>query len=98
MRSDIVQIATPEEKTFDDLDEIPLFFGIVFFVFPATYIVIPLENEMKTPKAFTKRFGVLNVAFTLVVLVYTAIGFFGYMKYSECLYPSIISNLPEHHA
>lgn len=62
--------------------------------------IMPLENEMKTPKAFMKPFGVLNVSMSIIVAMYAALGFFGYIRYAhEMTTPksdgSITLNLPK---
>ncbi|XP_071558190.1 proton-coupled amino acid transporter-like protein acs isoform X2 [Temnothorax nylanderi] len=72
----------------------PLFFGTVLFALEAIGVIMPLENEMKTPKSFIKPFGVLNVAMSIIVGMYTALGFFGYIRYGEKIEGSITLNLP----
>lgn len=50
---------------------------------------------MKTPKDFGGYFGVLNISMFVIVLLYAAIGFFGYLKYGELSEGSISLNLPQ---
>lgn len=57
--------------------------------------IIPLENEMKTPKSYVGYFGVLNYAFTLIVILYVGLGLFGYLKYGSAVRGSVTLNLPE---
>lgn len=56
--------------------------------------ILPLENEMKTPKAFGGSFGVLNKAMVLIVALYVGMGFFGYLNYGDEIEGSITLNLP----
>lgn len=56
--------------------------------------VIALENNMKTPKSFGSRYGVLNVGMTVITLLYAAFGLLGYMKYGADSGESITLNLP----
>lgn len=56
---------------------------------------MPLENEMKTPKAFGGTFGVLNQAMAMIIVLYVGMGFFGYLKYGDAAQGSITLNLPE---
>ncbi|XP_026686684.1 proton-coupled amino acid transporter-like protein pathetic [Diaphorina citri] len=56
--------------------------------------IMPLENEMKNPKKFSSKFGVLNVAMLSIAIIYAAFGFFGYLKYGEEVAGSITLNLP----
>ncbi|XP_024881850.1 proton-coupled amino acid transporter-like protein CG1139 [Temnothorax curvispinosus] len=80
---------------FGNVTNFPLFFGTVLFALEAIGVIMPLENEMKTPKYFMKPFGVLNVAMSIIVAMYTALGFFGYIRYGEKIEGSITLNLPD---
>lgn len=75
--------------------EFPLFFGTVLFALEAIGVILPLENEMKTPKKFGGNFGVLNKAMVLIVTLYIGMGFFGYLNYGMDAKGSITLNLPE---
>lgn len=55
---------------------------------------MPLENEMKNPRRFGSAFGVLNCAMLPITLLYTFVGFFGYLKYGNETKGSITLNLP----
>lgn len=72
----------------------PLFFGTVLFALEAIGVILPLENEMKTPKKFGGNFGVLNRAMIVIVSLYVGMGLFGYMKYGSSVSGSITLNLP----
>ena len=50
---------------------------------------------MKTPKSFRNKFGVLNTGMTVVVIIYTTIGLFGYLKYGNSLSGSVTLNIPQ---
>jgi proton-coupled amino acid transporter len=56
--------------------------------------ILPLENNMKTPKSFGSTFGVLNVAMLLIIVMYLGMGLLGYMKYGAGALGSITLNLP----
>ncbi|KAG8232777.1 hypothetical protein J437_LFUL013257 [Ladona fulva] len=64
-----------------DISNLPLFVGTVLFALEAIGVIMPLENNMKTPKSFGGPLGVLNRAMSCIVLLYVAMGFFGYLKY-----------------
>lgn len=91
---DELPITTDGKEAFGDIAEYPLFLGMVIFATSAVYILIPLENTMKTPKAFTERYGILNIASTIVTVIYVLIGALGYLKYGVCIESSITFNLP----
>lgn len=73
--------------------EFPLFFGTVMFSMEAIGVIMPLENEMKTPKSFVGVTGVLNRAFLLIVVMYVGMGLVGYLKYGDSIRESITLNL-----
>lgn len=50
---------------------------------------------MKTPQYFGGYCGVLNIGMTVIVLLYIAIGFFGYLKYGSKAEGSVTFNLPQ---
>lgn len=56
-------------------------------------VVMPIENEMKQPNHFLGCPGVLNIAMSVVVGLYTIIGLFGYLKYGDNVMPTITGSL-----
>lgn len=44
---------------------------------------MPLENEMKTPKAYVGKTGVLSRAFAIIVILYIAMGLFGLYEFQR---------------
>jgi len=60
----------------------------------ASLQILPLENNMKTPKSFGGTFGVLNFSMSLIIVMYVGMGFLGYMKYGSGALGSITLNLP----
>lgn len=67
----------------------------MLFALEAIGVILPLENEMKTPKKFVSSCGVLNIAMVLIVVLYVAMGLFGYLNYGSTVKGSITLNLPE---
>lgn len=49
---------------------------------------------MESPERFGTTFGVLNCALVPITLLYTVVGFFGYLKYGDATQGSITLNLP----
>ncbi|XP_058444561.1 proton-coupled amino acid transporter-like protein CG1139 [Malaya genurostris] len=72
----------------------PLFFGTAMYAFEGIGVILPLENNMKTPKDFCRWNGVLNTGMTIVVCLYSSVGFYGYLKYGDEAQGSITLNLP----
>uniref|UniRef100_A0A0A9W394 Proton-coupled amino acid transporter 1 n=1 Tax=Lygus hesperus TaxID=30085 RepID=A0A0A9W394_LYGHE len=82
-------------KLFAPLEKLPLFFGTAIYAFEGMGVVLPLENNMATPEAFGGPTGVLNTSMVIVACLYTAVGFFGYLRYGDHMIPgSITLNIP----
>ena len=64
------------------------------YAFEGISLVLPVHNEMRVKEHFTPWMGVLNIAMTIVALIYFAIGFFGYIKYGNEAMASVTLNLP----
>ncbi|XP_026672201.1 proton-coupled amino acid transporter-like protein pathetic [Ceratina calcarata] len=78
---------------FSSWSQLPLFFGTAIFALEGIGVVMPLENNMKTPTHFIGCPGVLNTGMFFVVLLYSTVGFFGYWRYGEDTKASITLNL-----
>ncbi|CAH0546046.1 unnamed protein product [Brassicogethes aeneus] len=75
------------------LEDMPLYFGTVLFALEAIGVIMPLENEMKTPKSFGGSFGVLNISMFAIVLMYILMGLFGFLAYGADTKASITLNV-----
>lgn len=83
-----------ERDYFNSVATLPPFIAITIFAMEAIGVVMPLENQMKTPKNFVGALGVLNRGMGCVTVVYMLLGFFGYWQYGEKTLDSITLNLP----
>merc|ERR1719260_732473 len=83
-----------ERKSFASWGQLPLYFGTAIYAFEGIGVVLPLENQMKTPADMKGWNGVLNTSMVMVSCLYIAVGFFGYLKYGENVTGSITLNLP----
>ncbi|XP_014242308.1 proton-coupled amino acid transporter-like protein pathetic [Cimex lectularius] len=77
-----------------DWKNLPQFFSITIFAMEAIGVVMPLENNMKTPQHFIGICGVLNRGMGGVTMVYILLGFLGYLKYPDDVDASITLSLP----
>ncbi|XP_055607304.1 proton-coupled amino acid transporter-like protein CG1139 [Uranotaenia lowii] len=90
------ELPSPTERNYvAQWDQLPLFFGTAIFAFEGIALVLPLQNEMKNPHDFRKRFGVLNIGMVFIVTLFTAFGFVGYLKWGEAVEGSMTLNLPD---
>lgn len=94
MLDGLSSVSSNDRDTFGHLSEFPLFFGTTLFAIEAVGVVVALENNMKTPKSFGSKFGVLNVGMFVITLLYAVFGFLGYWKYGSDSDESITLNLP----
>lgn len=78
-----------------DVTEWPMFFGTAIFALEGIGVVMPLENNMKTPTHFIGCPGVLNFGMSFVVVMYGLSGFLGYLRYGPDTKASISLNLPQ---
>lgn len=90
--SDLPSIQTRDVA--NSIATLPPFIAITIFAMEAIGVVMPLENQMKTPKHFVGVFGVLNRGMSCVTVIYMMLGFFGYWRYGEFTSDSITLNLP----
>ncbi|XP_060530541.1 proton-coupled amino acid transporter-like protein CG1139 isoform X2 [Cylas formicarius] len=81
MLEDLPDISTV--NAFSSLGQLPLFFGTAIYAFEGIGVVLPLENNMKNPQDLRGWNGVLNIGMTIVAILYTSVGFFGYLKYGD---------------
>ena len=79
---------------FASIEGFPQFFSITIFAMEAIGVVMPLENNMKTPQHIVGICGVLNKGMSGVTLIYILLGFLGYVKYQEKTEDTITLNLP----
>lgn len=82
-------------KQFSSWNQLPLYFATAIYAFEGVGIVLPLENNMENPDAFGGPTGVLITGMTITAALYTAMGFFGYLKYGDGIKASITLNLYE---
>ncbi|XP_069675105.1 proton-coupled amino acid transporter 1 isoform X2 [Periplaneta americana] len=86
--------STDSVKLFAGWSSLPLYFGTAIYAFEGIGMVLPLENNMKNPQDFGGWNGVLSAGMGFVTILYTAIGFFGYLKYGDQALGSVTLNLP----
>jgi proton-coupled amino acid transporter len=84
-----------ERPAIANLSTLPVGISVVIFAIEAIGVVMPLENNMETPRKFIGIFGVLNQGMAFVTVLYIVLGFLGFLKYGEHTADSITLNLPK---
>ncbi|GFS11987.1 proton-coupled amino acid transporter 2-like [Elysia marginata] len=77
------------------ISSMPMFFGTAIFAVEGISLVLPLENNMRKPAEFGGWTGVLNLGMAIVLALYTAVGFYGYLQFGDDAKGSITLNLPK---
>lgn len=75
--------------------KLPLFFGTVIYLFEGIGLILPLKNSMKNPSNFSRPIGVLNVGVSMHIVLFLALGVFGYWKYGDDTQGSLTLNFPD---
>ncbi|XP_071439194.1 proton-coupled amino acid transporter-like protein pathetic, partial [Hetaerina americana] len=86
---------TETKPHFSTFTQLPLFFSTAVFALEGIGVIMPIENNMITPQNFTGNFRVLNTGMTVIITMYAALGYFGYLKYGDCTEGSVSLNLPD---
>ena len=80
----------------ESFTKFPLFFGTAIFVFEGINVVLPVENRLRRPQSMLGWAGVLNTSMVIVVSLYIATAFYGYLKFGDKAAAGAITlNLPQ---
>lgn len=92
----VVQGSPPqsERPAFLGWYDMPMYFGTAVYAFEGIGLVMPLKNKAADEWDFSRRCGLLSLGMTIVIALYIAIGFLGYLKYGDHVLGSITLNLP----
>lgn len=77
-----------------DIGQWPEMVSITIFAMEAIGVMMPLENQMKTPQNLVGICGVLNKGMSGVTFVYILLGFLGFLRYGDETNANITLNLP----
>ncbi|XP_078326492.1 neutral amino acid uniporter 4-like isoform X2 [Crassostrea virginica] len=92
----VVQDSPPQSKrpAFVGWFDLPMYFGTAVYAFEGIGLVMPLKNKAADEWDYSRRCGLLSLGMTIVIALYIAIGFLGYLKYGDHVLGSITLNLP----
>ncbi|EDO47141.1 predicted protein, partial [Nematostella vectensis] len=77
---------------FANWSTLPLTFALSVYAYEGIGVVLPVENMMRTPRDFT---WVLNLAMSVVVILYLVVGTMGYISCAAMCKGSFTLNLPD---
>lgn len=80
---------------FKPVSEVALGFGSAMFAFEGISVVLPIYTRMKRPEQMGGFFGILNLSYFILLVLYFTVGLFGYLKYGSESAGSITLNLPK---
>ncbi|EDV96843.1 proton-coupled amino acid transporter-like protein CG1139 [Drosophila grimshawi] len=75
--------------------KLPTFFGTVLFAIEAVGVILAIEENMATPRAYVQPCGIMNIGMGIVMSLYLLLGFFGYWKYGDEALGSVTLNIPQ---
>ncbi|XP_034109063.1 proton-coupled amino acid transporter-like protein CG1139 [Drosophila albomicans] len=84
-----------EREAFEDYKKFPTFFGTVLFALEAVGVILAIEENMATPRAYVTPCGIMNWGMAIVLSLYVFLGFFGYWKYGDEAMGSVTLNIPQ---
>jgi solute carrier family 36 (proton-coupled amino acid transporter) len=73
---------------------VPVMASMVLYAFEVITVVVPLENKMKDKAALPGLNGVLSTTLLIATILYTALGFYGYMCFGDDVKDTIIYSMP----
>ncbi|XP_030570511.1 proton-coupled amino acid transporter-like protein CG1139 [Drosophila novamexicana] len=84
-----------ERDAFVHYSKLPTFFGTVLFALEAVGVILAIEENMATPRAYVQPCGIMNWGMSIVLSLYVFLGFFGYWKYGAEAKGSVTLNIPQ---
>lgn len=84
-----------DRNAFGHLDKLPYFLGVIFVTVNGTGLLMSLKNQMRNPRKFRSKAGVLNVSYVTTGTSYALFGLLCYLKYGSDVKDNVILNLPD---
>lgn len=78
-----------------DLREVALGFGSAMFAFEGISVVLPVYLRMRRPEQMGGCCGLINLSYSVLLVLYAAIGVLGYLCYGDLVGDAITLNLPQ---
>ncbi|XKL66374.1 hypothetical protein PGB90_009794 [Kerria lacca] len=84
-----------QKQLFGDVTKIPYLMGTIFATINAAGLLLSLKREMRKPKKFNSKFGVMNLSYVPLGILFAVFGLLCYAKYGKNIRTNVILNLPE---
>lgn len=91
---DLNKVNLSERENFMPLEEVALGFGSAMFAFEGISVVLPVYTRMKNSNSMSGTWGVVNISYAILLILYFCMGLFGYLKFGHRARDSITLNLP----
>lgn len=91
---DINKVDLRDRDNFRPLSEAALGFGSAMFAFEGISVVLPIYTRMKHAEKMSGFWGVINVSYVVLLILYFSMGLFGYLRFGRDAGDSITLNLP----
>lgn len=91
---DIGKVNMAERDNFRPLNEVALGFGSAMFAFEGISVVLPVYTGMKQSERMSGPFGVINMSYIVLLILYFLVGLLGFLRYGHEARGSITLNLP----
>lgn len=82
-------------ENFSSIREVALGFGSAMFAFEGISVVLPVYTRMKRPEQMGGSCGLINVSYTILLMLYFVLGTLGYLRFGNETKGSITLNLHE---
>ncbi|XP_055894769.1 proton-coupled amino acid transporter 2-like isoform X1 [Biomphalaria glabrata] len=84
-----------ERPAFSSWSTLPLFFGTSMFAFESICLTISVRSKLININDYGGWNGLLSLAMTIIIALYSCMGFYGYLKFGEDTATTITLNLPQ---
>lgn len=91
---DLDKVNMSERDNFRPLNEVALGFGSAMFAFEGISVVLPVYTRMKNSNLMSGCWGVINLSYVILLILYFIMGLFGFLKFGHRARDSITLNLP----
>lgn len=85
----------PDIVLFKPISEVALGFGSAMFAFEGISVVLPIYTRMHRPEQVGGFFGIINVSYVILLVLYFLVGLLGYLRFGSSSMGSITLNLPQ---